>query len=316
MLRVLVHRVIGAAATLAAASVVIFVVLEVLPGDPALVILGEGARPDTLAALRAELGLDAPALLRYANWIGGLALGDLGESLTYGTPVAALLMERSVVTLPLAVLALVLAIPLGLILGTTAALLRGRTADHLLMGLGHLGLALPSFWIGILLILVFAVLLDLGAAGGFPGWGAGLLAAMGALVLPAAALAIPEAAIIARVTRGAVLDTITADFVRVARAKGLSRAQVVRGHIAAHAALPVITVAGLQFGVLMAGAILVEKVFAIAGLGDLLLTAAGQRDLPVIKGAVLYICAIVIAANLLVDVIQAAIDPRPARARP
>lgn len=311
MLKFVVHRLVGAALTLAAASVLIFVVLEVLPGDPAMVILGEGARPDTLAALRSEMGLDQPAVVRFFAWVGGVLTGDLGASHTYGTPVLHMLAERCLVTLPLAGLALVLALPLGVGLGTLAAARRGRLPDHALMVLGHLGLALPSFWIGILLIMTFPVSLNLGAAGGFPGWQAGAGLALAALVLPALALAVPEAAILARVARGAMLDTMGADFVRVARAKGLSRGQVIRRHVIGHAALPVVTIAGLQFGVLMAGAILVEKVFAIAGLGDLLLSAAGHRDLPVIKGAVLLICAVVIVVNLLVDVLHAALDPRP-----
>ncbi|MCA8907962.1 MAG: ABC transporter permease [Rhodospirillaceae bacterium] len=311
MLKFVFHRLVGAVLTLAAASVLIFVVLEVLPGDPALVMLGEGARPDTLAALRTEMGLDQPAVVRFFAWIGGLFAGDLGLSHTYGTPVLDMLAERCLVTLPLAGFALLLALPVGVGLGTLAAALRGRLPDHLLMVLGHLGLALPSFWIGILLIMTFPVSLNLGSAGGFPGWQAGAGLALAALVLPALALAVPEAAILARVTRGAVLETLGADFVRVARAKGLSRGRVIRRHVIGHAALPVVTIAGLQFGVLMAGAILVERVFAIAGLGDLLFNAAGDRDLPVIKGTVLLICGVVIAANLLVDVIHASLDPRP-----
>ena len=316
MLTFAIQRALTAALTLLAASALVFLVLEVLPGDPALLILGEGARPDTLAALRQELGLDDPAVTRYLRWLAGFVTGDLGSSLTYGAPVAELLAERSLITLPMAALALVLALPLAIGLGTWAASRRGTLDDHLVRLASHLGLALPSFWIGIMLIFLFAISLTWTTAGGFPGWQAGVGPALAALLLPALALALPEAAIVARITRGAVLEALTAEFVRTARAKGLGRRRVLLGHVLGHAAIPVLTIAGLQFGFLMAGAILVERVFAIGGLGELLLNAAGQRDLPVIKGAVVLICAVVVAANLVVDLLNAVIDPRLRAAGP
>ena len=312
MLAFAVRRLAAALITLLAASFVVFAVLEILPGDPALLILGEGAREDTLAALRAEMGLDRPAAERYAEWLGGLLTGRLGDSLTYDTAIADLIGDRLLVSLPLAAMALVAAVVLALPLGLMAASRHGRVADHALMSVSHAGLALPSFWIGILLILVFAIHLDLTPAGGFPGWAAGW-GAVGALLLPAAALAIPETAILARITRSAVLEAMRGDYVRTARAKGLGHGAVLWRHVLRNAMVPIATIAGLQFGFLMAGTVLVERVFAVPGLGDLLFQAVGQRDLPVVRTVVIVLCGTVILVNLVVDLLYGAIDPRPRR---
>ena len=312
MLAFAVRRLAAALITLLAASFVVFAVLEILPGDPALLILGEGAREDTLAALRAEMGLDRPAAERYAEWLGGLLTGRLGNSLTYDTAIADLIGDRLLVSLPLAAMALAAAVVLALPLGLLAASRHGRVADHALMGVSHAGLALPSFWIGILLILVFAIHLGWTPAGGFPGWAAGW-GAVGALLLPAAALAIPETAILARITRSAVLEAMRGDYVRTARAKGLGHGAVLWHHVLRNAMVPIATIAGLQFGFLMAGTVLVERVFAVPGLGDLLFQAVGQRDLPVVRTVVILLCGAVILVNLVVDLLYGAIDPRPRR---
>ena len=213
--------------TLLAATVVVFVVLEVLPGDPASVILGTGARADTLAALRAQLGLDRPPLERYLAWVGGLARGELGASYTYGVPVAQLIAERSVVSLPLALMAIVLSTAIAIPVGVFAASRRGAFSDTALMGVTQLGVAVPNFWFAMLLILLFAVWLGWVPAGGFPGWDAGWWPALRSLLLPALALALPQAAILARLTRSAVLEALAEDYVRTARAKGLNRREAV-----------------------------------------------------------------------------------------
>lgn len=311
MLTFLVRRLIGLVLTLSAVSVVVFVVLEVLPGDVAQVMLGTEAREDTLAALRTQLGLDRPAHVRYLAWVGGLLTGDLGISHTYGVPVAGLIAERLAVTVPLAAMAFALSTLFALPLGMIAASRRGRPGDWVVMAFSQAGLAIPNFWFAILLILVFSVWLGWAPAGGFPGWDEGVAGALGALLLPAVALALTEAAILARITRSAALETLGEDYVRTARAKGLGPRAVMRRHVLRNALIPVTTVMGLQFAFLLAGAVIVENVFTLPGLGRLVLQAIFQRDVIVVKDAVLLLAAMVVAVNFLVDLLYAAIDPRP-----
>jgi peptide/nickel transport system permease protein len=314
MIAFLVRRFAALLVTLAAASLVVFAVLELLPGDPALLQLGTEAREDTLAALRREMGLDEPAVARYLAWVGGLLTGDLGTSFTYGVPVGQLIAERLAITIPLTLIALALSTALALPLGMLAAARHNRAADYGVMAFSQLGMAVPSFWFAILLILLFSVELGWVQAGGFPGWQPDPWAALRALALPALALAVVEAAILARVARSAVLETLREDYVRTARAKGLGRTAVMRRHVLRNALIPIATIVGLQFGFLMAGAIVVENVFTLPGLGRLLFQAVTQRDLIVVQDVVLLLAAIVVTVNFLVDLLYAAIDPRP-RAR-
>jgi len=300
--------------TLLAASVVIFVVLEILPGDPASFMLGLNAEPDTVAALRHTLGLDAPPLARYLAWIGGFFGGDFGVSYTYRVPVAELLTDRLWVSLPLALFALVLSVAVGIPAGIFAAARRNSPADLAVMGATQLGIAIPNFWFAMLMVLLFSITLHWFSAGGFPGWDAGLLAGLKALLLPALALALPEASILARVTRSSLLDTAGEDYVRTARAKGLPRRQSIRRHALRNALIPVITIIGLQFSFLLAGAIVVENVFFLPGLGRLILQAVTQRDLIVVKSVVLLLVAAVVTVTFAVDVVYALIDPRLRRA--
>lgn len=297
--------------TALAASLVVFLALEVLPGDPALVILGTEAREDTLAALRSQMGLDRPVVERYFVWIGGLLTGDLGVSHTYGTPVAKLIGDRLTVTLPLALMALVMSTAIAVPLGMMAAARHNRWNDYAVMGFSQIGVAVPNFWLGILLTLVFALTLGWFSSGGFPGWAAGPGPALKALFLPAVALAVSEAAILARVTRSAMLETLREDFVRTARAKGLSDRAVLWRHVLRNALIPVTTIMGLQFAFLMAGAIVVENVFYLPGLGRLVFQAVNQRDLVVVKDVVVLLTLMVVAVNFLVDLLYALIDPRP-----
>jgi peptide/nickel transport system permease protein len=305
------RRLLTLGLTLWLASLVVFVVLEVLPGDPALLMLGVDARPDTLAALRAQMGLDQPAPVRYLAWTGGLLTGDLGTSHTYGVPVADLIRDRLVVTAPLAGLAMLVSTAAALPLGLLAASQRGRPADYGVMAFSQLGVAVPNFWFGILLVLWFSIGLGWFEAGGFPGWSAGIGPALKSLILPALTLGLTEAAILARVTRSAVLDTLGEDYVRTARAKGLSRGAVMRRHVLRNALIPITTIVGLQFAFLLGGAIVVENVFFLPGLGRLLFQAISQRDLIVVKDAVMVLAAMVVAVNLIVDILYAVIDPRP-----
>ena len=296
--------------TLLVASLLIFLLLEILPGDPAAVILGVGAQEDTLRALRAELGLDLPAPVRYMNWLGEVLQGDLGRSYTYDTPVQELLLNRVELSLPLALLAILLSTGIAIPLGVFAASRHRKVADTGIMGFAQLGVAVPNFWFAILLILLFSVKLGWFSAGGFAGWDAGWFPAFKSLVLPAVALALPQAAILARVTRSSVLETVQEDYIRTARAKGLSRSQALWRHAVRNALIPVVTILGLQLSFLLAGTIIIENVFYLPGVGRLLFQAIAQRDLMVVKNLVLVLAATVVLINFLVDLLYAVLDPR------
>ncbi len=310
MTRYLATRALSLALSLWVASLVIFLVLNVVPGDPARYMLGMNARPDTVAALRAELGLDAPAPERYLAWVSGMARGDFGTSYTYRAPVAEMIRERVVVSLPLALYALALSTLIAIPVGLFAAARRGRAADTGVMAATQLGIAVPNFWLAMLLVLVFAVRLRWFAAGGFPGWDAGLLAGMKALTLPAIALAVPQAAILARIARAALIDTLSEDFIRTARAKGLSQGEALTRHALRNAMIPVLTIIGLQFSFLLAGAIIIENVFFLPGLGRLVFQAISQRDLIVVQSVVMLLVCAVILVTFLTDLAYALVDPR------
>ena len=296
--------------TLLVASLIIFLLLEILPGDPASIILGVGAQEDTLTALRAEMGLNLSAPERYFRWIAGVLTGDFGRSYTYDTPVSSLILERLSLTLPLAFLAISLSTLLAISFGVLATANLKHFSDTGIMGFAQLGVAVPNFWFAILLILFFSVKLGWFSAGGFAGWEMGLGAALKSLVLPAVSLALPQAAILARVTRSAVLETVREDFVRTARAKGLSRNSALWRHAVRNALIPVVTILGLQLSFLLAGTIIIENVFYLPGLGRLLFQAIAQRDLVVVKNIVILLAATVVVVNFLVDMFYLALDPR------
>lgn len=306
----LTRRLIVAVLTLLVASLVVFAVLEVLPGDPARLMLGMNAGEDAVAALRQEMGLDRPLVLRYLNWLLDLVRLDFGRSYTYSVPVLDLVTERLAVSLPLALIALLLSTAIALPVGLFAASRRGSAADAVAMGAAQIGVAVPNFWFALLLIYVFAVWLRVVPAGGFPGWDAGLWPATRALLLPAVALALPQAAILARVSRSALIDVLGEDFIRTARAKGLPRRAVLWRHALRNAMIPVLTILGLQFSFLLAGTIIIENVFYLPGLGRLIFQAITQRDLIVVESVVMLLVAAVILVNFLVDLSYALIDPR------
>jgi peptide/nickel transport system permease protein len=310
MIALLIRRIFGLLLTLIAVSLLVFAVMALLPGDPAAITLGTSATPETLAALRHDMGLDQPLIVRYGQWLAGALTGDLGKSYTYGVPVAGLIAERLAVTLPLAALAVVLSVLIAVPLGVAAAARRGGFFDILAALFSQMGIAVPGFWVGLLLVLLFATSLGWMPAGGFPGWGNGLWPAMKSLVLPAVALALPQAAVLTRVTRSAVLDTLHEDFARTALAKGLSRSRVLWGHVVPNALVPVLTILGLQFTFLVAGAVLIENVFTLPGLGRLAYQALSQRDIIVLQDVVLFFAGLVIVVNFLVDLSYLVIDPR------
>ena len=310
MLHYLLKRLVSLGLSLLIASIVIFVSIEVVPGDPAAYMLGMNASPETVAALRSQLGLDAGPVERYFAWVGGMLVGDFGTSYTYRTPIAQMIAERVWVSLPLALYALALSTLIAFPVGIWAATRRGSSVDIGVMGATQLGVAVPNFWFAMILVLIFAVNLRWFSAGGFPGWDAGLYAGMKALTLPAIALALPQASILSRVMRSSILDTLGEDFMRTARAKGLTRGQALRRHALRNAMIPVLTIIGLQFSFLLAGAIIIENVFFLPGLGRLVFQAISQRDLIVVESVVMLLVLAVILVTFVVDLAYAAVDPR------
>jgi len=310
----LLKRLLTLALTLLAASAVVFAVLEVLPGNAAQMLMGPDAAPEAVAALAEQLGLNQDAWRRYGQWLAALGRGDMGLSYVYGTPVRDLVLERLAITVPLALLAMALTVLLALAAGVYAAARHRRMGDVGVMVLSQIGIAIPNFWFAILLILLFAVKLQWFAAGGFAGWsgeeGGGLWAGLRSLVLPAVALAVVQAAILARITRSAVLDVLREDFVRTARAKGLHERAVLWRHVLRNALIAVITVMALQFANLLAGTIVVENVFYLPGLGRLIFQSIANRDLAVVRNCVLLLAALVIFINFVVDMLYLVIDPR------
>ena len=303
-------RIVSLILSLLVASVIIFCVLEILPGDPAQFILGMNARPDTLAALRAQLGLDAPPVLRYFGWILGMLHGDFGISYTYRVPVTELVLQRLGVSLPLAVISLALTILIAFPAGILAAAKRNSRTDVAVMGATQFGVAVPNFWFAIILVYIFAVILHWVSAGGFPGWDKGFWTGLRALILPSIALALPQASILARVMRSALLDTLEEDYIRTARARGLSRSATLWRHAVRNALIPVLTIVGLQFAFLLAGGIIIENVFFLPGLGRLIFQGITQRDLIVVKSVVMLLVFAVILVNFLVDMSYLLVDPR------
>ena len=296
--------------SLIVASLVIFACIEIVPGDSASFMLGINAQPDTIQALRVELGLDQSLAQRYLGWVGGLLGGDMRTSYTYRTPVSDIVSDRLQVSLPLALYALMLTVVVAFPVGILAAARRGSVTDITVMGATQLGVAIPNFWFAILMVILFAINLRWFSAGGFPGWDAGIFPAMKALTLPALALALPQASILARVMRSSLLDTLSEDYMRTARAKGLTRRQVLWRHALRNAMIPVLTIIGLQFSFLLAGAIIIENVFFLPGLGRLVFQAITQRDLIVVESVVMLLVFAVILVNFLVDIAYAWVDPR------
>jgi len=310
----LLKRLLTFVLTLWVASVVVFAVLELLPGNAAQLILGDTATPESIAIVEKKLGLDRPPLQRYADWVGGLLRGRTAQSISYDTPTGELIAERLQVTLPLAALSMALTVVVALAAGVYAASRHNRLGHVGVMAASQLGIAIPSFWFAILLILLFAVQLQWFSAGGFPGWseddGGGLWDGLQALLLPAVALAVVQASVLARWTRSAVLEVMREDFVRTARAKGLSRRAALWGHVLRNAMIPVLTIMGLQFAFLISGTVVVEQVFVLPGVGRLVFQAIANRDLVVVRDVVLLLVAMVVVVNFVVDVLYAVVDPR------
>jgi peptide/nickel transport system permease protein len=296
--------------TLLFVSLLVFLVVRVLPGDPALIMLGIEASPDAVAKMREGLGLNRPVPVQFAEWAGRALLGDLGRSIQYDVPVAGLIVSRLSVTLPLTLMAAALMIAAAIPLGVFAATRHRRWGDYVAMTLSQLGISVPGFWAGLLLILLFSVKLGWFQAGGFDGWGQGVGHALKSLLLPAVALGLFQFAVLARTTRSALLEVLREEYVKTARAKGVGEGKVIFRHALRNAMIPILTVAGVQLGQLMAGSIILESVFYLPGLGRLALGAISARDLPVVQGVVLFVASGIVVINAAVDVLYGVLDPR------
>jgi peptide/nickel transport system permease protein len=304
------RRVAALVATLFFVSAMVFVVVRVLPGDPAALIMGTEGSREAADRLRESMGLNRPLPVQYVAWLAGALHGDLGRSIQYDLPVGQLIASRLPVTLPLALMAAAFMVAAAIPLGLYAATHHRRPGDYATMILSQIGISIPQFWAGLLLILVFSVTLGWVRSGGFEGWSSGVGPALRSLLLPAIALGLFQAAVLVRATRSAVLDVLREDYVRTARAKGLSERRVVGRHTLRNALIPIVTVAGVQLGQLMAGAIVLESVFALPGLGRLALGAITARDLPVVQGVALFIASSIVLINFAVDLAYSVLDPR------
>jgi peptide/nickel transport system permease protein len=295
-------RLMTSLVTLIGVVSLVFFLIHLIPGDPVEYILGDSARPADREALRSELGLDRPLVVQYADYLSGLVRFDLGHSLHSKQPVSTLLLERLPATLELSLAAFLLAVLIAFPLGVLAATRSGTPWDSGAMMISLLGVSIPNFWLGPMLILLFSLWLGLTPVSG--------MEQPGSLVLPAVTLGVSLAAILARMVRSSLLEVLNEDYIRTARAKGVSEAVVVWRHALANALLPVITLLGLQFGALLAGSVITEKVFSWPGVGLLLIDAIQQRDYPVVQGAVLLIAVSYLVVNRLTDLLYRAVDPR------
>jgi peptide/nickel transport system permease protein len=330
MLGFIVKRLLLLVPILLGVTLVVFAAIHLIPGDPALLMLGEKATPAALEALRHELGLDKPLVVQYVTFLGHMLHGDLGRSVQTGNPVAWEIWDRFPATIELAIAALFIAVGVGVPLGIVAAVRRNSAADYLAMSGSLLGVSMPIFWLGLVFMMIFSawlgwlpfsqradilvttphvtglMLIDTLLAGDL--WS--FQDAVAHLVLPAVTLSTVPMAIIARMTRGAMVEVLSSDYIRMARAKGLSEWAVNGRHALKNAAIPIVTITGLQFGMLLSGAILTETIFAWPGIGSWLKDAIFNRDYPVLQGGVLFVAMVFVVVNLLVDLSYALINPR------
>ena len=305
----LLRRTIGFVLTLLTVSIVVFAVMNILPGDPALTILGLEASDDAINALRVKLGLNEPVFTRYINWVLNALNGDFGDSHSFGVPVSGLILERISMTVSLAVFGMLLTILIALSLGVGAAANHRKFGDWGVMFFSQLGIAIPAFWLSILLVILFAVKLRWLPPGGFPGWGDPLLA-IKSLILPTIALALVQSAVLARVTRSSALEVMRLDYIRTAKASGFSRKRILWRHVLPNALVPIVTIVGMQFAAVVTGTIVIENVFYLPGLGRLIFQSIANRDLPTVQALVMMFAVIVVTANFIVDLLYSVIDPR------
>lgn len=310
MLAYLARRLFGLVIVLLLVAGLVFFLTRLAPGDPAAIMLGDQASPADIAALRITYGLDKPLPVQFALWLREVASGNFGQSIFLQRPVLQALAERAEPTFLLAMFSLAIAAAIGLPAGIASAVWRGRIADQVVSGFAMLAANIPSFWLGLILIQIFAVRLGWFPVAGYGPPDASLSERLGHLVLPAIVLGVVNSALITRFTRASMLDVLGQDFVRTARAKGLSERKVVLRHAFGNALVPIVTVLGLTLALLIGGAIVTETVFGLPGIGNLVVSAVLRRDYPVIQGALIVVAAIYVLINLAIDLLYALVDPR------
>lgn len=306
----LIRRLAGAFLVLALVSLMSFALIWLVPGDPAAAFLDASATPEQIATLRGALGLDLSLPQQMLSWYGRILSGDLGQSILLNRSVSAALIERLPVTLALAALALVFAVVVGVAAGLVAAVNHNRWPDQAVMTAALLGLSVPDFWLGLVMVLVFAVSLGWLPSGGFTAFSQSPGEWLRCMILPALTLGLVQVGFIARMARASMLDTLGQDYVRTADAKGLAKLRVVLGHALPNALIPILTVIGIVSGALLGGAVIVEQVFSIPGIGRLIVGAIASRDFPVLQGGLLFLAVVYLSINLVVDILYAVVDPR------
>lgn len=305
-----IKKIISSVVTLLFVILLIFIAFRIIPGNPAHIILGVEATPSQIAALEQKLGLDKTLTEQFFDFLKGIVLFDFGESLRFSQPVLSLIGERIGVTFSLAVISILITIIVSIPLGILAASYKGKLPDIIISISSQIGLAVPSFWMGIILIMIFGLFLKIISVGGYVEWSENPFLAFKSLFFPALAIAIPQIAIIIRYLRTTIIEQLSLDYVRTATSKGLKGYQILFHHVLRNALIPVITIAGLNFGEILAGSLVIEQVFALPGFGRMLITAIGDRDFPLVQGMVFFIAIIAIVVNLLVDLSYRVLDPK------
>jgi peptide/nickel transport system permease protein len=308
--RYIVRRIFSAIPVIFLVTLIAFFTMKLVPGDPAMLIAGMDATAEEVAEVRKQLGLDRPVLIQLLAWYGDLARGDLGDSFLLGRSVTTAIVERLPVTLSISVFALILTVIIAIASGVIAALRQNTWVDQTLMSFALLGVSLPNFWLGLLLIILFAVHLDLLPSGGYVPLSENPWGWFKHTVLPSVSLALAQMGLLARITRSTMLEVMRQDYIRTAQAKGLRRWQIVVKHALKNVMIPVVTVIGIIFSLLLGGSIVIETIYSVPGVGRLIGSAIMRRDYPVIQGGLLFIAGMLVVINLIVDVLYAYFDPR------
>lgn len=296
--------------TLVLVSLITFAVFQIIPGDPIRIMLGPEADEARIETLEKQLGLDQPLYVQYGNWISGVVTGDLGDSIRFSRPVSELIADRLPVTLSLALMSVLIVVVVSIPLGIFVARRHNTISDLFFSSMTQVGMAVPSFWLGMLLMLYLGMTFSFFSISGYVPWSESITGALGSLLLPAITIAIPQIAISFRYIRNTILEQLQLDYVRTIRSKGIGERFVMYKHVLRNAMIPILTVFGLIFAEVVAGTIIVEQVFGLPGFGSLLITSISYRDFPLVQGIVMYITIVVVLINFLIDILYAILDPR------
>ena len=306
----IIRRILLFIVTIGLVSLITFAVFQVMPGDPIRIMLGPEADEAQIATLEAQLGLDQPLHTQYFDWVGGLFTGDMGQSIRFSKPVSELIMDRLPVTISLAIMTLIIVVIVAIPLGIFVAQRQNKLSDVVFSTVTQLGMAIPSFWLGMLLILYLGMNFDFFSVSGYVPWTESITGALGSLLLPALTIAIPQIAVKFRYVRNAILEQLRLDYVRTLRSKGIKEKMVLYKHVLRNSMIPILTIFGLITAEVIAGTIIVEQVFGLPGVGKLLISSISYRDFPLVQGIVMYITLAVVFINFLVDILYSILDPR------